>query len=384
MSSPVIPVVFATDENYVPYCGVAVSSLIHNACRNNLYEISVLYDHLSDASCRRLEQQSTDYAHVRCICIHDYITELKVQEYNHLTIASAYRLIIPDVLSQYEKILYLDSDIVVDTDIAELYNTDIGENILGAVHGYFKKDDGEFMLKHITQTLGIDVNNFFNAGILLMNRKALKENKVTEKCFSLLSKRTDLYFMDQCAMNIVCEGKVFFLPEKWNFEWQYLFSAEEHGFKEMNHLGIIHYDGIEKPWDYPGQVLAEKFWSYARKTIFYEEILQTAQIKSTRAVLEVFGGIGKFRNIAVYGAGNAGKRYVDKILSLKLCNIVSWVDKNYGKIQETKLQVESVETLFEREFDHVVIAIENKAVSEEVEKMLVMKGVPEEKVIRIC
>lgn len=384
MNKPVIPVVFATDENYVPYCGVAISSLIQNACCNNLYKIYVFYDNLSDASRRRLEQQSTDYAHVRCICIHDYISELQVQEYNHLTIASAYRLIIPEVLSQYEKILYLDSDIVVDADITELYNTDIGDNTLGAVHGYFKKDDSEFMYKHITQTLGIAVDNFFNAGILLMNRKALNDNKVTEKCFSLLAKRTDLYFMDQCAMNIVCEGKVFFLPEKWNFEWQYLFSAEEHGSKAMDHLGIIHYDGIEKPWDYPGQVFAEKFWSYARKTIFYEEILQSAQIKSTRSVLEVFGGIGKFRNIAVYGAGNAGKRYVDKILSLKLCNIVSWVDQNYEKIQETKLQVESVETLFEREFDHVVIAIENKTVSEEVEKMLVMKGIQEEKVIRIC
>ncbi len=384
MSKSVIPVVFATDENYVPYCGVAVSSLIRNACPSNEYEISVLYDHLTAASIIRLEQQSIDYVHVRCVCIHDYITDLKVLEYNHLTIASAYRLIIPEVLSQYEKVLYLDSDIVVDADIAELYHTKIGGNILGAVHGYFKKDDDEFMYKHITQTLGIAVDSFFNAGILLMNIKALKENRVTEKCFSLLSKRTDLYFMDQCAMNIVCEGKVYFLPEKWNFEWQYLFSAEEHARKLMDNLGIIHYDGIEKPWDYPSQILAEKFWSYARKTIFYEEILQASQIKRTKEVLEVFGGIGKFRNIAVYGAGNAGKRYVDKILSLKLCNIVSWVDRNYAKMQGAKLQIECVESLYEKEFDHVVIAIENKSISEEVEQMLVMNGIPKEKLVRIC
>lgn len=383
MDRQVIPVVFATDENYVPYCGVAISSLIRNACPDHLYEIAVLYDRLSTANIIRLEQQSTDYANVRCICIHDYILNLKVMEYNHLTIASAYRLIIPDVLPQYEKILYLDSDIVVNTDIAKLYDIDIGANILGAAHGYFKKDDDEFMYRHITQTLGIAVQDFFNAGILVMNIPAFRENKVKDRCFSLLAQRTDLYFMDQCAMNIVCEGKVHFLPPEWNFEWQYLFSAEEQEQKQINHLAIIHYDGIEKPWDYPGQVLADYFWSYARKTIFYEEILQIAQIRSTKEVMEVLGGVGKFRNIAVYGAGNAGKRYVNKILSLNLCNIVAWVDQNYANMKGMRPQVESVESLYKKEFDHIVIAIENKLISEEVGEILVMNGIPKEKIIRI-
>lgn len=383
MDRKVIPVVFATDQNYVPYCGVAISSLIRNACPDYSYEISVLYDRISTAGMIRLEHLSTDYAKVRCICIHDHIANLKVMEYNHLTIASAYRLIIPDVLPAYEKILYLDSDIVVNADIAELYHMDIGDNILGAAHGYFKKDDDEFMYKHITQTLGISVQNFFNAGILVMNTKAFRENNVKERCFSLLSQRTDLYFMDQCAMNIVCEGKVHFLPSEWNFEWQYLFSTEEHELKPMDQLAIIHYDGIEKPWDYPGQILADCFWAYARKTVFYEEILQISQIKSMRAVLEVIGGIGSFRNIAVYGAGNAGKRYVNKILSLNLCNIVAWVDKNYANIQGTKLQVEAVETIYERKFDHVIIAIENESVFAEIRTMLITNGIPEEKIVWI-
>ena len=99
--------------------------------------------------------------------------------------------------------------------------------------------------------------------------------------------------------------------------------------------------------------------------------------------MEVIGGIGSFRNIAVYGAGNAGKRYVNKILSLNLCNIVAWVDKNYANIQGTKLQVEAVETIYERKFDHVIIAIENESVFAEIRTMLITNGIPEEKIVWI-
>ena len=389
MNEQIIPIVFSTDENYVPYCGVAISSLIKNASNCNKYEIFVLYDSLSSLSIYRLERLSTNNVTVVCRCIHQYITSLKALEYNHLTIASAYRLVIPDVLPEHEKTLYLDSDIIVNADVAELYDIDIGDNILGAVRGFYKRDD-DFMYDHITKTLGISENSFFNAGILILNIKEFKDNKAAQKSFSLLSEREDLYFMDQCALNIVCEGKVHFLPNKWNHEWLYLFavnnpslprSREE--FEMCADPSIIHYDGIEKPWDYPEQFLSDHFWAYARQTVFYEEIIYTSQQRRTREMLELFGAVVKYRNIAVYGAGSAGKRYVSKILSLKLCKIVLWVDRNFAEKKGYELPVQSVERLFTVEFDHVFIAIENIAVSNQVKDMLISNNIPKEKIIQI-
>jgi lipopolysaccharide biosynthesis glycosyltransferase len=387
----IIPVVFATDENYVPYCGVAISSLIKNTNNINTYEIFVLYDILSSLSIYRLESLSTENVTVNCCCVHEYITNLKVLEHNHLTIASAYRLVMPEIFPQYEKVIYLDSDIVVNADVAELYSINIGANILGAVHGYYKRDEIDFMYNHITETLGIDENNFFNAGVLIVNITEFKKNNVTQKCFKLLSERTDMYFMDQCALNIVCEGKVHILPKRWNHEWLFLFSADNpklslhrDEFDEAhNSPAIIHYDGIEKPWDYPEQRLSDYFWKYARQTIFYEEIIYSSQLRRTGELLELLGIIGSYRNIAIYGAGNAGKRYVNKILSMKLCKIVLWVDKNFTEKQGYELPVESVEKLYTTDFDRIFIAIENISISNRVKDILISNNIAREKIIQI-
>lgn len=394
MNKQTIPVVFATDDNYVSYCGVAIFSMIKNANPDNFYEVFVLYDSISQVNRMRLENLSTGYASIKCICIHDLIVDLKVLEFNHLTIASAYRLVIPEILPQYDKILYLDSDIVVNADIAEMYQIDIGDNILGAAHGYYQSKPGDFGYEHIVSDLRIDEENFFNAGILIINAKEFRKQKVTEQCFSLLSQRDDLYYMDQCALNIVCEGKVYFLPAKWNYEWLFLFYGDnsrlyyrDKKLELMKDPAIIHYDGIEKPWNYPSQILADYFWLYARQTIFYEEILQAVQQRNIKTffetVMDIFGDAMKFKDIAVYGAGNAGKRYVDKILSLNLCKIAIWVDQNYTEKQGTILPVEPVEKLYQEKFDHVIIAIENRVISTEVKEMLMGNGIPEEKIIQI-
>ena len=271
MSKQIIPVVFATDTNYVPYCGVAISSLIQNSNPDNMYEVYVLYDSMERINVIRLENLSVEHVRVRCVCVHENIAELKVTEYNHLTIASAYRLVISEILPQYERVLYLDSDIVIIADVAEMYNIDIGNNILGAIKGHYKNDENHFMYRHIIDVLEIEPTAFFNAGILIINNKEFVNQKVKEKCFKLLSTRKDLIFMDQCALNIACDGRVFYLPEKWNYEWLMLFEDSE-DIEIMDNPAIIHYDGIEKPWNYPNMLLADVFWKYADESGYKEEI----------------------------------------------------------------------------------------------------------------
>lgn len=382
LEKKIIPVVFATDNNYVPYCGVAIFSLIQNASKENSYEIYVLYDKLSKMNILRLENLSTDYAKVKCICVHENIEQLHVFEHNHLTIAATYRLVISDILGKYEKIVYLDSDIIVNDDVAVLYDMDIEDNILGAIAGYWEAD-GDFLYKHVTQTLRVAIEHFFNSGILVINTKKFKKHEVKEKCFELLSQRTDLYFMDQCALNIVCEGKVQMLPARWNYEWLFLFESEIKETKIIEHPAIIHYNGTMKPWDNPGMLLSEHFWKYARQSVFYEEILRLAQMKVTQSVFEVLGGTGRFKNIAVYGAGSIGKKYVEQLLALPICNIVTWVDRNYENIKQPLFPVEKIERLYETEYDHVIIALGSESVAKEVAQMLISNGIAENKIVYI-
>lgn len=383
MDNKVIPVVFATDDNYVPYCGVAITSLIANTNRDKNYVVYIMYDKLSSMSIYRLESLTCSNVKVKCINIHSYIQNLKVVEYNHLTIASAYRLIIPELFTQYDKIIYLDSDIVVNRDIAEMYDIEIKDNILGACHGYYREDDDMWMCNHITKTLGISLESFFNAGILIINCKQFIQNRVKEKCFDLLSTRKDLIFMDQCALNIVCKGKVKMICSCWNYEWMFLFSNNDEEIQLMDNPAIIHYDGISKPWDRPNMVLANVFWKYARSSDFYEEILYKAQINNMRALLDVLGVSEQYKNVAIYGAGNIGKQYVDKILQLNLINIVTWVDKNYQDKKDTRFPVSSIETLYTSNYDHLIIALGNREIAMSVKEMLVSNGIREEKIVFI-
>jgi len=393
MERQIIPIVLATDENFVPYCGVAISSLIMNANPDFCYEIFILYERLTCKSIYRLEQLSNDYIKVTCCCIEKYFYCIEkyfnnkhIIEHRHLSIATTFRLLIPDIFPHYEKIIYLDSDIIVNADIAQLYNIDIGNSILGAVQGYYKRDSTNFVYNHLKETLGINIENFFNAGVLIINIEEFNLNTVAEKCYSLLEERNDLYFMDQCTLNIVCEGRVHFLPKKWNFEWLYLLEADDSSLMcsgDISNPAIIHYIGAEKPWDYPEYILSDYFWKYARQTIFYEEILLLTQLRKTKELYDIQGLIKENKNIVIYGAGNIGKKYVRRILSLKLCNIVLWVDKVYTGKNGHQLPVESVDKIYDTEFDIVIIAIEDKDISNHVKDMLITNGIPVNKISQI-
>lgn len=382
---PVVPVVFGTDENYVPYCGVAIQSLLDCRSSQMQYDIIVLYDALSVYARSSLQSLEQDDATIRFICIHEQIKNLRALEYNHLTVASAYRLVIPEVLPEYEKVLYLDSDIVICDDVAKLYGIDIGDCALGAAHGYFKHMETDFMFYHITRNLKIGTEDFFNAGILIMNLEAFRRKQITEKCFKLLGERDDLYFMDQCALNIVCRGKVFFIPQRWNEEWERWMdesTIDEAQIARGNDAAIIHYAGLWKAWDYPGRFLADRFWSVARRTVFYEQILVAAQLYRQNEAMELLCISDKLKNVAVYGAGGIGRHYVRNVLQQHLFRIAIWVDKNYQNIEDTELPVESVEKLYDTDFDHVVITVQNPVTAGEIKEMLIKDGVPEYKILQ--
>ena len=124
------------------------------------------------------------------------------------TIATFYRFVIPHILPpEIEKIIYLDSDIVVNLDIEELWKIDIGENVLGVV------------TRH-SQILNPPKNDNlydFNAGVLLINMKVFKDEEETlNKGIEFTSSNTQYSCDDQTILNYCFEKKSFHLPVKFN------------------------------------------------------------------------------------------------------------------------------------------------------------------------
>lgn len=376
-----IPIVFATDENYVPYCGVAIQSLIDNSSDNYFYKIFIMYDELPDNVKYRLSLYKKENVSINFLCIHEEIVNMKITEHNHLSVAATYRLLIPKMLNQFDKVIYLDSDIVVLTDIGKLYEIKMDDYLLCAVNGFF---DTDFFMSYTRDVLRINHNNFFNSGVLLINIFKFNEDRISEKCFDLLTTRDDLIYMDQCALNIICEGRVKFLPREWNYEWNFLFEKDIDCKKFWCDIPyILHYDGMRKPWDYVTQIYAEEFWKYARRTIFYEEIIRKSSYKSSRTLFSIISDLGKIDSVCIYGAGSKGRRLVEIIKEHDLLKISAWVDQDYKNIKSNLMKVESIDKIYERKYDYVFIAIENDSVVASVTKMLIENGIEREKIRKV-
>ena len=178
------------------------------------------------------------------------------------------RIFIPSLFPNYDKVLYLDADIVVIDDIAKLYFEDIGDNLLGAI-----TDDvintNETFTNYSASVLGLDNGKYFNSGILVMNLNGLRKDKIEEKFVHLLSNYNfDTIAPDQDYLNYLCRGKVKFIHKGWD-----KMPIEDKTFVDEP-LHLVHYNMFQKPWLYENVLYEEHFWDYAQKTEFYGNLIK--------------------------------------------------------------------------------------------------------------
>ncbi len=263
-----IPIVFSTDDNYIPYLDVAIASLIANASKEYRYKIIVLNTGLCPENIAMVKQNQRPGFSIDFVDISTHVQELKAyfKDVYHFSIVTYYRLFIASLFPQYDKILYLDCDIVVLGDISELYNTALGENILGAAPEQYVQNTAEFR-KYAEIALGVDPDGYVNAGVLVMNLEAFRKNQIEKKFVKLITQYDfDLLDPDQAYLNYLCRNKIHMLPNGWNKEPMPLVC---HGKKN-----IVHYALYKKPWQYDDVIDGVYFWYYARKSPFYPQILK--------------------------------------------------------------------------------------------------------------
>ncbi len=263
-----IPIFFSTDDNYIPYLDVAVASLIANASKEYSYRILVLNTGLDPENVSKIMQNECPGVIIEFVDISRHLENIQdhFKDVYHFSIVTYYRLFIASLFPQYDKILYLDCDIVVLGDISELYHTPLGDNILGAAPEQYVQNTGEFR-RYAQIALGVDPDDYVNAGVLVMNLEAFRKNRIEEKFVKLITEYDfDLLDPDQAYLNYLCRDKIHMLPNGWNKEPMPL-TCE--GAKN-----IVHYALYKKPWQYDDVLDGEYFWSYAKKSPFYHQILQ--------------------------------------------------------------------------------------------------------------
>ena len=184
----------------------------------------------------------------------------------HFSVVTYYRLFIASLFPTYDKIVYLDCDLVVLGDVSELYHTDLGDNILGAAPEEFIRNTKEFRL-YADKSLGVDPSTYVNAGVLVINLVAFREHRIMEQFIELITAYDfDLLDPDQAYLNYLCRGRICILPNGWNKEPM---TIPCEGKKN-----IVHYALYKKPWQYDDVIDGEYFWQYAKRSPFYEMILE--------------------------------------------------------------------------------------------------------------
>ena len=262
-----IPVFFSTDDNYIPYLDVAIASLAENASPKYRYRIIILNTGLESENIAKVKRHEHSDFVIDFINISESVREIKARFKNvyHFSIVTYYRLFIASLFPQYDKIVYLDCDLVTLGDISELYNVDLGDNILGAVPDQYVGNTNEFRL-YAEKAIGVNPDTYFNAGVLLINLKQFRKNNIENKFIKFITEYDfDLLDPDQAYLNYLCFGKTYTLPNGWN-------KAPTEIPCEGN-KNIVHYALYKKPWQYDDVIDGEHFWHYAKKSPFYKLIL---------------------------------------------------------------------------------------------------------------
>lgn len=267
-----IPIFFATDDNYAPFLAVALTSLLENASKDYFYKIYVLTTNLKDEYIEKLSvicknvlpnHSSIEFVSLK---IEMEKTEGTFHLRDYYSQETYCRIFIPRIFPNYDKVLYLDCDIIVKGDISKLYNIDIGNNILGAASEEVMTMYDIFG-NYVEKALGISRHDYFSAGILLINTKKYREENIERKFIDLMNNFVFRVTQDEDYLNVLCKGKVKQVDIGWNKT-----AVETPGFDEKN-LNLIHYKINWKPWHYDNIFYEDYFWQYARKTSFYDIIL---------------------------------------------------------------------------------------------------------------
>ena len=269
--SNVIPIFFTIDENYIPFLAVTMESIIENSNKSNKYEIKVLYTNIEKESKKKIKKLEKEKISIDFIDLNYYVDAISEKLYtrDYYSKSTYFRLFLPNLFPEYDKIIYLDSDVVVLDDIAKLYNIDIGDNLIGAVPDEIVEFTPVFK-EYVERVVGVkSYKKYFNAGVLIMNLKELRTFNFQEKFLYLLEKVTYTVAQDQDYLNRMCKGRVYYISQVWNKMPILRKSIENKDIK------LVHYNFAYKPWHYETVVYDEYFWKYAEKTEFIDKIRKT-------------------------------------------------------------------------------------------------------------
>lgn len=255
-----LDICLSTDDNYAKYAAVVIKSAQENKNSDEELVFHILHSHLEHDNMERLKQCGN-------VIFHKIDNSLFEPYFNNgvcknVTIPTLYRLMLPSLLPEVNRILYLDCDLIVLDSLSYLFNTelspaqyaacveDMGANLHMARMGFEQKPE----------------NFYFNAGVCLLDLEKMRRDNIEKKMFDYLKENYEhLSYSDQDVMNATLLGHVKKMERKYNFITINFY------FSNDLHPSIAHFAGV-KPWKIGFyNIYREKFWEYFMQTPFADD-----------------------------------------------------------------------------------------------------------------
>ena len=323
MRSAIIPVVFTPDENYIiPTC-VAILSMLVAKRSETRYRFYIIVSNKMDASyfryLERVKKLKADFEY-QIIPIDSSIFDEQKVTTPHLKTSAYYRLIIAELLKDYDKCMYHDADILVLRDLQEMFDVDLDGFYVSGIKAYLKHQETEENQRIMKKWGFPSFDNYIVSGNLVLNLFKIREDKLTERFIQHMYKGYPSE--DQDVINLCCYGKIHFSPLKFGMmnRWIYndiLYTMEKkvYELKEIEEAkespAIIHFaGGVAKPWKNLHTAYADKWWEYARQILDEEEYLEwyrRAEIVTRERDWEYLKKrLEKYEAVVIFGAGKYG------------------------------------------------------------------------------
>lgn len=318
MNNEKTAIVFISDANFVlPTC-VALTSLLKNKNKESYYDVYIIMSEYNEKDGERL-RSFNQYPSTEIHIIKGTLDQYKsVPQAAHVTISALLKFDICELIPEYDKLLYLDGDLVIRGDVSSLYNMD-----LQGKHAAVVKNSRGIL----------DGSDYFFSGLILFDAARMRNDGMRDELIATRKSLGRRNAMDMTAFNIVLENKVIFIDPKFDcplgrveYERKYYRIREYNAFYRTNYKNwkdlldqslIIHYCGAEKPWKYSFGWCNKEWKYYYDLSPYKNEILKRKSFMDymrERTAKEGLKGIYYyFKDKIMEAVGPVGKKRLDNV-----------------------------------------------------------------------
>ena len=263
---------FSLDSNYVEQLLVSITSILKNAEENDNIVLHILDGGLSLCDKKNIENlkeiksfeinyilmNNADFKDCPMLCAMN-----KNFDNYHVTLPTYFRFKLSEVLPNIDKVLYLDCDVIVRKSLKDLFNIDISENSIAMIKDAVSDNEAK----------RLNLNNYFNAGVMLINLDFWRKNDIQNKLFEFAKNNKDIIlWQDQDVINCVLNDSILELSNKFNYQY---FLYKEIDFEAYQKCSILHLAGAFKPWLNPlKHFVYDEYYFYLSFTPYKNKIIE--------------------------------------------------------------------------------------------------------------